>query len=121
MSALETVQQLMDAINRGDIEEIMNFFDETSYYEPMPVGKQTGLKAIRAILEGMLAMAEGHEWIVHNTSEQGSVVFNERTDIFRMNNKEVSIRCIGVFEVEEGLIKSWRSYYDQEQFDAQLR
>jgi limonene-1,2-epoxide hydrolase len=120
MSALKVVQDLMDTINRGDIEEMMNFFDESSYYEPLPVGKKEGLSKIRSILEGMLAMAESHEWIVHNSSEQGNVVFNERTDIFVINGKNVSIRCIGVFEVSGNIIKAWRSYYDQGQFDAQL-
>jgi len=121
MTALETVQKLMDAVNHKDLDAMMTFFDEESYYEPMPVGKQQGKQAIRQLLEGMLAMADEHNWIIHHESEQGGTAFNERTDIFKINGRVVSIRCTGVFDVEDGIIKAWRSYYDQAQFDAQLQ
>jgi limonene-1,2-epoxide hydrolase len=49
---------------------------------------------------------------IHRQLVDGNVVMNERTDSFRMNGREMALPVCGVFEIENGMVKAWRDYYD---------
>ena len=47
----------------------------------------------------------------------GNVVMNERVDILHMNERDVELPVMGVFELtDDGKISGWRDYFDQAQF-----
>jgi limonene-1,2-epoxide hydrolase len=55
-----------------------------------------------------------------NIASNGGVVFTERSDIFEMGDKRITLRINAVFEVVEGKIAAWREYYDSVDLARQL-
>ena len=47
----------------------------------------------------------------------GNVVMDERTDTFHVGGRATSLRVMGTFEVNYGLITAWRDYFDLAQGD----
>jgi limonene-1,2-epoxide hydrolase len=58
--------------------------------------------------------------IVTSTT-QGQRVVMERVDHFVMAGKPIDLHVVGIFEVADGLVTSWRDYYDRHEVDAKLR
>ena len=50
----------------------------------------------------------------------GDVVLTGRVDHFVSAERTVSLPVMGTFELEGGLIKAWRDYFDLNQFMNQL-
>ena len=40
-------------------------------------------------------------------------VFAERVDRFDYGAHEIDLPCVGIFEIEDGLILEWREYFDR--------
>jgi limonene-1,2-epoxide hydrolase len=59
-------------------------------------------------------------WEIRHIVADGNIVLTERVDHFLVNNKKVSVPCMGVFELQGGKIAAWRDYWDLTQFEAQL-
>ena len=57
---------------------------------------------------------------VLNIASNDGVVFTERTAVFEMGDKRVTLRLNAVFEVVEGKIAAWREYYDSVDLARQL-
>jgi limonene-1,2-epoxide hydrolase len=57
--------------------------------------------------------------ILHIASN-GGVVFAEKTDIFEMGDKRITLRVNAVLEVVDGKIAAWREYYDSVDLARQL-
>lgn len=45
-------------------------------------------------------------------AETGNAVLTERVDRFVINGKEVALPVMGIFELANGKITSWRDYFD---------
>jgi limonene-1,2-epoxide hydrolase len=45
---------------------------------------------------------------------------NERTDRFKVGDKWVAARVMGVFEIRGGKIAAWRDYLDLAEFQRQM-
>ncbi|MCH2172719.1 nuclear transport factor 2 family protein [Myxococcota bacterium] len=106
-----------------DVDKIMSFFTDDAVYINIPVDPPNeGSEAIRKAIEGFTGMAEAIEFVVHHQSEnaESGVVMNERTDRFKMGEKWVEARVMGVFELRDGKISAWRDYFDLAQFQGQM-
>jgi limonene-1,2-epoxide hydrolase len=57
---------------------------------------------------------------VLNIASNDGVVFTERTAVFEMGDKRITMRLNAVFEVVEGKIAAWREYYDSVDLARQL-
>jgi limonene-1,2-epoxide hydrolase len=57
---------------------------------------------------------------VLNVASNGGVVFTERSDVFEMGEKRITLRVNAVLEVVEGKIAAWREYYDSVDLARQL-
>ena len=57
---------------------------------------------------------------MRHTVADGDVVLTERVDHFVSPERTVSLPVMGTFELEGGLIKAWRDYFDLNQFMSQL-
>jgi limonene-1,2-epoxide hydrolase len=67
-------------------------------------------------------MSEAIEFVVHHSTENPAtgVVMNERTDRFKMGDKWVEAKVMGVFELKDGKITAWRDYFDLGQFTSAM-
>jgi limonene-1,2-epoxide hydrolase len=51
---------------------------------------------------------------------EGAVVMTERVDYLRVGEKTATLRVAGVLEVHDGVISSWRDYFDLNEFASQI-
>lgn len=117
------VGRFADAWKRMKLDEIMDFFTDDAVYTNIPIDPPNrGKEAIRKTIEGFLGMAQAIEFVVHHSAEnlQAGIVMNERTDRFRIGDKWVEARVMGVFELRGGKIAAWRDYFDLAEFQSQM-
>ena len=70
---------------------------------------------IRAFIEQFADVPPGRLEILHQVVSDG-VVMNERIDHITIGGREIALPICGVFEIQDGLIKAWREYYDSAPF-----
>jgi limonene-1,2-epoxide hydrolase len=59
-------------------------------------------------------------WEVLHQVAAGNVVMNERVDRFKVGDKEITIKVVGVFELRDGKIAAWRDYFDLGMWQKQM-
>jgi len=111
-SAIQLVEDFVQAFNNRDVEAIMAFFTEDAIYHNMPMEPAQGTVAIRAMIDGFVNPAEKIAWENLNISEAGSTVLTERIDRFVIGGKEVALPVMGAFDIKDGKIAAWRDYFD---------
>ncbi|MEY3681169.1 MAG: hypothetical protein RL547_1782 [Actinomycetota bacterium] len=112
MTPLDTVNAFIAAIERNDLDAALALVSADCEYDNVPMMKVHGPEAMRGILGPMFARCHEIAWPVHRQAQSGSVVFNERTDRFRMDHGWVELPVNGVWEVVDGKITLWRDYFD---------
>lgn len=115
----QTVRDFCAAWVRKDPDELLAFFTDDAVYHNIPMPPMQGKAAIREVFNLFLPPSETIEFEVLNLASNGNVVFTERVDRFLMGGRTVELPVAGVFEVESGLIKAWRDYFDMEMFTRQ--
>ena len=100
----------------GFARAIETMFTDTTVYENVGMSKTTG------IAEGMAFAKEFSESGAGSTMKvdilasaaSGNIVMNERIDhiVEGDGTLRMSIRVMGIFEVEGGKIAGWRDYFD---------
>lgn len=113
------VRDFCDAWARKDADELLGFFTEDAIYHNIPMPPMQGKAAIRSVFDLFLPPSETVEFEVRNLASNGNVVFTERVDRFLMGGNKVELPVTGVFEIESGLIKAWRDYFDMQMFTRQ--
>ena len=112
MQPLETVNAFMKAASARDYETALAYLSDDVEYQNMMLPAVHGKAAVQETLEALLALCTGSEWLVHREVAQGDVVMNERTDRFQLAGTWTDLPVAGVFVVRDGLICSWRDYFD---------
>ena len=121
MSHSDLVHAFIGAWEARDVEAIIARMTPDAVYHNIGLPQAVGHDAIRAFLAPFLAGASKVEWTVHQIAETAAgVVLTERTDVFAMGDKTISIPVMGVFEFRDGLISAWRDYFDVPGFQAQM-
>lgn len=120
MQAKETVDRLMAAFDRRDIDGIAGCFAANAVYHNIPMEAVQGVDAIKASLAPFIGMASEVRFEVLRSVASGNVVMNERIDRFNLGGKWLSIAVMGVFEVGPEGITAWRDYFDLGQFQSQM-
>lgn len=91
-------------------------FTDQTVWENVGLSKTTGFGEAKAFMDGFGQMhpIESAEVIVHHAAAHGNVVLTERTDnFFDKDGKQiVSIKLMGVFEMDGPKIIAWRDYFD---------
>ena len=119
----EIIDAFVDCWKDRDVDRILSFFTEDAVYTNIPIDPPNeGVEAIRKAVEGFVGMAEAIEFLVHHSSENPTtgVVMNERTDRFKIGDKWVEAKVMGVFELKDGKITAWRDYFDLGQFTSAM-
>ena len=121
MSNTEIVSSFIASWEARDVDAIMSFFADGAIYHNMPLPKLTGHEQIRAFIAPFVGQADKVAWEVLNSAENAAgAVLTERVDRFVMKNgKEICIEVMGIFELVDGKIASWRDYFDLKTFRDQ--
>jgi limonene-1,2-epoxide hydrolase len=119
----DLIERFTAAWKSLNLDQIMGFFTDDAVYTNIPMEPpNVGKEMIRKTIEGFLGMSKGIEFVVHHTTENPAtgVVMNERTDRFKVGDKWVEARVMGVFEIRGGKITAWRDYFDLAEFQRQM-
>ena len=112
----QIMRDFMAVVNSNNIDRIMEFFAPDCFFHNVPLEPAKGTEAIREVLMSVLSISTEVEWTVHNIAETAEGhVMTERTDAFAMNGIWVRLLVMGIFELENGKITSWRDYFDANQ------
>lgn len=91
-------------------------FTDQTIWENVGVSKTTGFSEAKGFMSGFAQLypIESAAVIVHHAAAHGNVVLTERTDnFFDKDGKQiVSIKLMGVFEMDGPSIIAWRDYFD---------
>jgi len=91
-------------------------FTNETVWENVGLSKTVGFAEAKAFMDGFAQMypIESAEVIVHHIAAHGNIVLTERTDNFfdAMGRQIVSIKLMGVFEMDGPKIVAWRDYFD---------
>jgi limonene-1,2-epoxide hydrolase len=110
----EVVTRFCELWSKPDLDEIASCFTEDAVYRNIPPTPSVeGREAIREFIAEFLATLDGIDFIVHRQISDHGVVMHERTDVLRRKDGvEISVPIMGVFEIADGKIATWRDYFD---------
>ena len=110
---IAVVTVFMAAMEKFDYDTAMTLVaDRCEYVNVPPIPTVYGPDGIRRVLEPFFAPTISNEWVVRATAEAGEVVFMERLDRHQLAKGWVELPVTGVFDVHDGLITTWRDYFD---------
>ena len=115
------IRSFIKACERADVEEFASYFCEDAVWWNSPWKPVKGRDAIRETLHKGAQKMKAMPWEIRHIAAEGDVVMTERVDHFLVGEKQVSVPCMGIFELREGKIAAWRDYWDLKQFEAQLQ
>src|SRR5271155_5631523 len=109
------IEDFVAAWNRLDLDKVEAMLAPDVFYHNIPMEPCIGRAAFRAAIATLPAIAAN--WTIHVIAASGNCVLTERTDAFTLaGGKQISIRVMGTFEIEHGLIAKWRDYFDPAEF-----
>jgi len=121
MSHSDIVQAFIAAWERRSIDDILALMTPDAHYLNVGMPQMAGHAQIRTALTPFLAGSTAVRWTVHHIAETTrGAVLTERTDVFEMGGRTVSIPVMGVFEFEGDKISAWRDYFDVPAFQKQM-
>jgi limonene-1,2-epoxide hydrolase len=121
MSHSDIVRALIAAWERRSVDDFLALMTPDARYLNVGMPEMIGHDQIRAAITPFLAGASAVRWSIRHIAETASgAVLTERTDVFEMGPRIVSIPVMGVFEFEGDRISAWRDYFDVPAFQQQL-
>ena len=121
MSNTEIVKAFVKAWERRSIDGILRLMTPDARYLNVGLSEAVGHEQIRSAIAPFLAAATRIEWTIHHIAESSEgVVLTERTDVFEMPGRTISVPVMGIFELTGGLISGWRDYFDLPGFQNQM-
>jgi limonene-1,2-epoxide hydrolase len=89
------------------------YFTEDGVYHNVPMDPVQGPEAIKEFITGLTDGFDGIDFHVHRQISDGDIVMNERTDVMRRTDGgRLELPVMGVFEIVDGKIASWKDYFD---------
>ena len=121
--AEKIVTEFCNAWPRKNVEELLAFFTDDAVYHNIPMDPARGKPAIRTVISTLvLQSVKSLHFKVLKTASAGNVVFNERVDVFDLDNgKTISLPVAGVFELTGSKISAWRDYFDPAMYTKQMQ
>ncbi len=113
------VRSFIAAWNANDLDRVVAHLHPDVCYHNMPVEPIRGREAVRSYLFGKGGF-EWVDWKLLALAESGDKVLTERVDDFGLGGRDISLPLMGIFEIESGLIRAWRDYFDLGMYRRQL-
>lgn len=120
-SNVEIVEQAYEGFNSGDIERVLETFnDDVEWIEPAGAryaGSHHGPEAIvQEVFSGTAADYEGFQATPHRYVDGGDtvVVLGELSGTVRATGEEISVPFAHVCEIEDGKMVRFTDYHDTE-------
>ena len=111
---LVVAHNMVNAWNRLDARAIADLFAKEGRFQNMMMDKELqGREALFKHFAALLEDASHLELKLRNIVAQGDTVFVERVDEFTYRGKDGSVPVVAVLQIENGLVSSWREYYDR--------
>ncbi|MCC7259131.1 MAG: nuclear transport factor 2 family protein [Gammaproteobacteria bacterium] len=118
--ALVIADRMAAAWEALDGAAILALFADDATMQSMMKAPYRGKAEIKAMLDGFFARATAVRMEIITKIARGNVLVLERRDHFTIDGKSGVLPAIGVFEIENGLITSWREYYDWDTYIRQI-
>lgn len=115
----DVVRSFIAAWNANDLARVVAHLHADVLYHNIPVAPIHGRAAVKAYLDSK----GGFDWIhwkLLAIAESGNRVLTERVDDFGIGGANISLPVMGTFEIEDGLIRAWRDYFDLDSYRRQL-
>lgn len=113
---MKVVEAFMHAMEKLDYDSALEWVHDDVVYTNFPLGLEAGTvigpAGIRAVLEPFFAPTLTNEWVIKSSAVAGNTVFLERLDRHQFPKGWAELPVVGIFEVRDGLISSWREYFD---------
>lgn len=110
--ATQQVLAFLKVFESMDFETALASLSEDVEYTNVPLGTVHGHAGVRSVLEPFFGPIHENEFVVRSTAATGSTVIVERLDRHRLDHGWRELPVVGVFELRDGLITSWRDYFD---------
>ena len=121
MTHADTVRGLIAAWERRSVDDLLALMTPDVRYLNVGMPEMVGHEQIRTALTPFIGSATAVQWTVHHIAETaGGAVLTERTDVFEMGPRTVTIPVMGIFEFEGDKISAWRDYFDVPAFQQQM-
>ncbi|MDH3679062.1 MAG: nuclear transport factor 2 family protein [Acidimicrobiia bacterium] len=121
MTAEETVNAFIAAVEAKDLDAAMAHVADDCYYENVPIGGMTGPEEMKKFLAPMFGGDGPVEFEVLRQVANDTTVMNDRIDRFVMRGRQIELPVAGVFEVEDDKITLWRDFFDEATFTRAVR
>lgn len=118
--ALETAHAMVAAWNDLDANRIADLFAEDAVLHSMMIDPIVGRENLREHISQLLQGATHLELSLKNVAVVGDTVILERVDEFTVGGNPGAVPVVGVLEIENGLVKEWREYYDRNQLLTEM-
>lgn len=115
MQAADIVARMIRGWEALDVDAIAACLAADAVWHNIPYPPIAGRETVAAAIGRFLQDMASCEFRVHRSGEIApDVVVNERTDMFRRKDgRALNIPVMGCFEIRDGLIVSWRDYFDR--------
>ena len=121
MSHTDIVRAFIGAWERRSVDDLVALMTPDVRYLNVGMPEMVGHEQVRAGMTPFLGASSDVKWTVHHIAETlRGAVLTERTDVFQMGPKTVTVPVMGVFEFEGDKISAWRDYFDVPAFQKQL-
>ena len=108
---IEVVEAFLGALADLDVDAALALCHPDVTYQNVPLPPARGKAATEKQLR-FLSRCSGFQAINHNIAANGEVVLTERTDVIEIGRFKPSFWVCGSFRVRDGLIVSWKDYFD---------
>jgi limonene-1,2-epoxide hydrolase len=111
-SPSEVVQEFCSAFPGKDLATIERLLDDAAVYHNVGMEPAVGKDASLASIKGFFDLFESLDFKMLHLAADGDTVLTERTDLLTVNGVAAPVPVMGAFTVRNGLIVSWRDYFD---------
>ena len=114
----QVVRAFVDAWNRLDMDGVAALLAPDIDYHNMPMEPIAGKAAVERYLRSV-GPFDSCDWRIVSMAVTGNTVLTERVDAFVVDGTPIALPLMGVFEIEDRLIRRWRDYFDLASYRAQ--